>query len=323
MISGKREKMNKRSFAVVFICLVFTFSVLGAVFMVGKGKELENDPSSNRKKVVINYDTAVISYLGPEGTYTEEACKLFFDNKGSYTPCETVDDAVQELVEGRSTYAVIPQENTIGGATIDYIDVLLKTEDVSVVGEVELPISQNLLTVKGAKQEDIKTVYSHKQGILQGKDWVEDNLPGAELVEVSSTAEGARMVSEGNDPSCAAIASIGCKDVYGLDVLAEGIQKNDENKTRFYVLSKDDPAKADAGRLAFVAKGYSYELPKLMKELYSQGMKLVAIHDRPEKSKLGKYNYVIECSDSDYDDYIKVMSKSTFDFRFLGCFDCK
>ena len=245
MISGKREKMNKRSFAVVFICLVFTFSVLGAVFMVGKGKELENDLSSNRKKVVINYDTAVISYLGPEGTYTEEACKLFFDNKGSYTPCETVDDAVQELVEGRSTYAVIPQENTIGGATIDYIDVLVKTEDVSVVGEVELPISQNLLTVKGAKQEDIKTLVlgelkkvfrpeflNRVDDIIVFNKLTQDEIKqiaGKMLDTLAGRLKAMSISITFTDEAVTAIADKGFDDSYGARPLRRAIQSEIED----------------------------------------------------------------------------------------------
>ncbi len=154
-----------------------------------------------------SYSDAKISYLGPEGTYTQEACQNFFDNNSSYIPYTTVPEAVEALTSGESDYAVIPQENTIGGAVVDYVDTLIGTESVSVVGEVELPISQNLLVLPGTELSDIKTVYSHKQGIAQGKEWLSKNLPDAEVIEVSSTAEGAKMVSEGSDKSCAAIAS--------------------------------------------------------------------------------------------------------------------
>lgn len=86
---------------------------------------------------------------------------------------------VQEQEE--SDYAVIPQENTIGGAVIDYVDTLISQNEVSIVGEVELPIRQNLLGREGVELSDIQTVYSHKQGILQGADWLKKNLPQAEV----------------------------------------------------------------------------------------------------------------------------------------------
>lgn len=273
--------------------------------------------------VQIDYASANVSYLGPEGTYTQEACELFFDGQGTYLPCETVALAVQALTDGETNYAVIPQENTIGGAVTDYLDILISHPEVSVVGEVELPISQNLLVREGTELKDIKTVYSHKQGIAQGKAWLDENLPDAEVTEVSSTAEGARMVSEGDDPTCATIASAGCAKVYDLKILASDIQNNDKNKTRFYVLSKDEPATAPADRLAFIAAGPAEELPALMAEMEMQKMTLVAVHDRPCKTELGQYDYIIECSDSGYANYMKAAGKTAFQMRYLGSFDVK
>lgn len=268
-------------------------------------------------------NTARVSYLGPEGTYTQEACGVFLEGKGSCVPYETVGDAVDALVRGDSDLAVIPQENTIGGAVTDYIDILISNTEVSVVGEVELPINQNLLVLPGTESSDIKKVYSHKQGIAQGKEWLEANLPNAEVIEVSSTAEGAKMVSEGNDKSCAAIASAACADVYGLDVFAAAIQNNSSNKTRFYVLSKQQPATAKAARTAFIAQGSAGELPKLMSRINESGAALVAVHDRPLKTELGEYSYVIECSGCSYEQYMELTESTGFKMRFLGCFDVR
>ena len=264
-----------------------------------------------------------VSYLGPEGTYTQEACGVFFDKKGVFVPCASVQEAVDTLMEGESDYAVIPQENTIGGAVIDYLDVLIGQSGVSVAGEVELPISQNLLGLPGTPIGEIKKVYSHKQGIAQGKEWLKQNLPGAGVIEVSSTAEGARMVSEENDRSCAAIASAACADVYGLEILAAGIQNNDSNKTRFYVLSKEEPDVSSAQRLAFIASGSAKDLPALMSEMEKQNMTLIALHDRPRKTELGEYNYLIECSQCGYKEYKALEESGLFSFRFLGCFDVR
>lgn len=306
--------------------------VAAVLLMTGCGvrKNAENvvkkNSSSAEKTAVtadIQADAAVVSYLGPEGTYTQEACGKFFGGKGGYEPYETVTDAVAALAEGKSNYAVIPQENTIGGAVTDYVDILISQADASVVGEVELPINQNLLTIKGTELSDIKTVYSHKQGIAQGKEWLEKNLPDAEVIEVSSTAEGAKMVSEEGDKSCAAIASAACADVYGLEVSAAAIQNNDSNKTRFYVLSMQQPATADAGRTAFIASGKAELLSGIMSDIKSMGIKLVAVHDRPLKTQLGEYAYVIECAGCSYSQYSKLAENSSMDMRFLGCFDVK
>lgn len=290
--------------------------------MTGCGN-LSQTQSSKPVPVQISYESARVSYLGPEGTYTQEACGKFFDKKGTYLPYETVNDAVDALIRGESSYAVIPQENTIGGAVIDYVDILIGQTALSVIGEVELPINQNLLAVHGASLADIRKVYSHKQGIAQGKDWLDANLPGAEIIEVSSTAEGARRISEDKDPSCAAIASAACADVYGLDILAEAIQNNDSNKTRFYVLSMEEPSTEANERLAFVATGSAEDLPELMTTMDKLSMTLITIHDRPLKTELGQYYYLIECTDSDYNRYQKLTAKSPFEFRYLGSFEAR
>ena len=188
-----RHETMKRLLPALIICLL-CLSAAGC----GNSDGTRTDP---QESVQTAYKDATVSFLGPEGTYTQEACEVFFDKQGSYVPYETVPDAVKALAAGQSDYAVIPQENTIGGAVTDYLDTLITNTEVSVTGEVELPISQNLLVIPGTELSDLKTVYSHKQGIAQGKEWLEKNLPDAEVIEVSSTAEGARMVSEGKDRS--------------------------------------------------------------------------------------------------------------------------
>ncbi len=272
-------------------------------------------------QVAQDYGGATVSFLGPGGTYTQEACGVFFNKQGSYEPYETVSDAVDALESGASEYAVIPQENTIGGAVTDYVDIVIAHDSLSVVGEVELPINQNLLVLPGAKLEDIQTVFSHKQGIAQGKEWIEKNIPDAEVIEVSSTAEGAKMVSESDDKTVAAIASAACADVYHLELLASAIQENGNNKTRFYVLSKDLPLTAKAQRLAFIASGSAKDLAPLMKSMENLNMTLITVHDRPLKTELGEYSYIMECTDCSYEDYLKLEDKSAMELRFLGCFN--
>ena len=317
----KRMDMFKKfkSFRVLAAMVLAAVVMLAAMMMAGCSAQ----ESADTIPVNIDYDNAVVSYLGPVGTYTEAACGTFFDQKGSYVPYKTVDEAVQALCDGESTYAVIPQENTIGGAVTDYLDTLISRPEVSVVGEVELPIDQNLLVLSGTELSGIKTVYSHKQGIAQGKEWLEQNLPDAEVIEVSSTAEGARMVAEGNDKTCAAIASSGAAAVYDLEILAPNIQNNDKNKTRFYVLSTEQAATAEADRMAFVVTGGADELPDLMDVMEDEDVTLVAIHDRPLKTELGQYSYVIECAGMDYDEYEKLTKDSDFEFRYLGSFSVK
>ena len=288
-----------------------------------KDKDLKKLFKNSMKEYDSLYEkySDTVSYLGPVGTYTQEACEKFFDKNTNLVPYKTVSEAVQALTRGQSRYAVIPQENTIGGAVTDYVDILISNTDVSVVGEIELPIRQNLLVVPGTKLSDIKTVYSHKQGIAQGAEWLKKNLPNADVIEVSSTAEGARLVSLSKDKAYAAIASAGSAEVYGLEILAASIQGNENNKTRFYVLSNAEPSTEKGKRLVFIAKGSAKNLPELLSSMKENGMTLVTIHDRPLKTVLGEYYYVIECEDCNYSDYQTLTKTKGFEFRYLGSFD--
>ncbi len=264
-----------------------------------------------------------VSYLGPEGTYTQEACETFFGEKVSLLPYPAAPGAVSALLSDEADYAVIPQENTIGGAVNDYLDLVIGNRDVSVAGEVELPISQNLLVLPGTSLGDIKTVYSHPQAIAQSEEWRKEHLPDARVIEVSSTAEGASVVAKSGDRTCAAVASAGCAPLYGLEILARDIQNSDSNKTRFYVLTLKAPGEQKADRFAFVAEGNAKDLPALMKKIQNRKITLVAIHDRPRKTGLGEYRYLIEC-EGGYRDYRKlVKGLDAFEFRYLGSFSVR
>ena len=131
------------------------------------------------------------------------------------------------------------------------------------------------------------------------------------------------MVAEGKDPSCAAIAAAACAQVYQLEILAAGIQNNENNKTRFYVLSMQPPPTAAAERLAFVAMGEAEALPELLAGMERENVRLVALHDRPMKTELGAYCYLIECADCSYESYRALTGTEGFRFRFLGCFDAE
>ena len=300
--------------------LIYIFVICASISSFARTEQIFVKPQTKTK---VSCNCAIVSYLGPEGTYTQEACEKFFGKQGTFLPFKTVNDAVKALINGESSFAVIPQENTIGGPVIDYVDRLIAQTELSVVGEVELPINQNLLAKNGTKLSDIKKVYSHKQGIAQGKNWLNKYIPNAEVIEVSSTAEGAKIVSEGNNIFCAAIASVACAKVYNLNILAEKIQINDNNKTRFYVLSKNKPSILPSDRLAFIAIGSAKDLPNLMSKMEEQKMELLAIHDRPLKTLLGQYYYLIECSNSSYLKYKKLTNNSPFKFRYLGSFNVR
>ena len=266
---------------------------------------------------------AVVSYLGPAGTYTEQAAELLFSQSTQLQPRATVAEALDDVMEGRADYAVIPQENTIGGPVYDYLDEVLNREGLSVHGEVELPIRQALLAPEGTALADIRTVYSHKQGIAQGSAWLKEHLPDAEVVEVSSTAEGARLAAEEADGSAAAIASTQAARVYGLSVLAESIQQNDNNVTRFYLVSTR-PGADTGDRMVFSAAGPADALPGLLRSMEEHSLTLVALHDRTAKTTLGSYVWLVECSGGGKAEFAHLETENSgLTLRYRGAFQKK
>ena len=267
-------------------------------------------------------EAARVSYLGPEGTYTEEAAQFWFQNDEELIPEETVNDAVSAVQNGEADFAVIPQENTVGGAVVNYVDALIAADDTYVVGEVVLPISQTLMGVPGTELSEIQTVCSHAQGLTQSAAWREQNLPDAGTQEMDSTAAAASYVAEQKDPTIAAVAAPGAAALYGLEVLAENVQITDANKTRFYVLSETPLEEDGLTNAVFVATCDGSQIDDIILALHENDLEMVSIHDRPEGSSLGRYHYLIEVKSEEgiSGEQIYAVCEAQ-DLRFAGCFD--
>ena len=264
---------------------------------------------------------ASVSYLGPQGTYTEEAARFFFPDTAALSPRETVPEAIADVADGTADYAVIPQENTLGGAVTGYVDALIAEERVFVVGEVILPISQTLMGLPGASLEDIRVVCSHAQGLAQSAAWRKEHLPDADAREMASTAAAASYVAETGDRTIAAVAAPGAAELYGLAVLAENVQITNANKTRFYILAAAPLQEEAQTQLAFVATCEADWLGEILMELHDAGLELVTLHDRPEGSRLGAYHYLVEAKDEKgiTEKQLEIVREIP-EVRFLGCF---
>lgn len=243
---------------------------------------------------------ASIGYLGPAGTFTEEVTKKYFTDtaKNTYTPGKNIADTLQLLSDGKVEYAVVPKENSLGGVVYMYLDQVLGNDKFVVVQELNLPIRQQLFSLPDAQLSDIKTVYSHPQGIAQARTWLNRNLPNAKLIETSSTAEGVRLVEEKQDKSIAAIAGPQAGEIYKVKTLAEDTQITRKNVTRFLVvkLSEQDKIEVKGQKAMVYVKIQPEDLITVLDKLSKGGYSLTAIHDRPAKTVIGEYNYVLELS---------------------------
>ena len=175
-----------------------------------------------------------VCFLGPEGTFSQVAAKAKFGDSADYLAVRGVDAIFHDVARGDADYGVVPIENSSEGGIADTLEMFMDS-DLKVCAEITLPVHHHL--VGKCPIQDIQSIYSKQQPFGQCKRWLSDNMGHAELVEVSSTAEAARIASQ--EPNVAAIAHEGSAAIYGLSILAQAIEDWSHNMTRFLVISKE------------------------------------------------------------------------------------
>jgi chorismate mutase/prephenate dehydratase len=177
-----------------------------------------------------------VAYLGPAGTFSEEAALGFFGSSIVRVPCASVDEVFRTTTAGAADFGVVPVENSTEGMVARSLDQFLVTP-LFIIGETSLFVRHNLLR-KTNSMEGISAVLAHPQALAQCHMWLNDHLPHAERRPVASNAEGARLASL--DPNLAAIASTRAGSEYGLHVVSPAIQDDANNRTRFAIITHPD-----------------------------------------------------------------------------------
>ena len=176
-----------------------------------------------------------IAYQGEIGAYSEAAA-MKFHAAADTVPCQSFDDVFAAVAGGTVTHGILPVENSIGGTIHRNYD-LLAEHDLSIIGEVELLVEHCLLAYAGTTREALRRVYSHPQALAQCEQFLR-TLQGVEIVATYDTAGSAKLIRGGALRDTGAVASARAGDVFGLEVLAKGIQDYAANITRFVVVSK-------------------------------------------------------------------------------------
>ena len=181
-----------------------------------------------------------IAIQGIRGSFHELAVQKYFDGPFEAVECDTFKILFDTLRNNEADYAVMAIENTVAGTILPNY-AMLRDSRLEIIGEVYLRIKQNLMVLPGVKIEDIKEVYSHPMAIMQCLDFFEQ-YPQIRLVEAMDTAGSARDIADKNLRQAGAIASSIAADIYNLSIIAEGIETNKKNFTRFLVLQDRDKA---------------------------------------------------------------------------------
>ncbi|MDO5654279.1 MAG: prephenate dehydratase [Brachymonas sp.] len=173
-----------------------------------------------------------VAYLGPQGTFSEQAAEAFFGVSIDHVPCASFDEVFEATASGRAAFGVVPMENSTEGVVARSLDLFL-TSPLHIIGETDLLIRHNLLR-KHNDLTGIEAVYAHPQALAQCQKWLNTHLPDAERHAAASNAEGARLAAE--NPAWAAIASERAGRRFGLHLVAPSIQDETYNRTRFAVM---------------------------------------------------------------------------------------
>ncbi len=230
-----------------------------------------------------------VAYLGPEGTFTQQAALRHFGQSARCVSMPAIDDVFREVESGAANYGVVPVENSTEGVVSHTLDSFMGSS-LNICGEVVLRIHHHLLCGQGAKRDQISRVYSHAQSLAQCRKWLDAHWPGVERIAVSSNAEAARRVQ--NEPHAAAIAGHMAIELYDLRVLAENIEDQPDNSTRFLIIGRDPiPASGeDKTSLMVAMRNKPGSLHKLLAPFHCYGIDLTRIETRPARN--GGWNYV-------------------------------
>jgi len=239
--------------------------------------------------------TVRIAFQGESGAYSEAAA-LRFNSAADVVPCETFEEVFSTVESSKIGYGILPIENSIGGSIHRNYDLLVQHE-LPIVGEVMLRVTHQLLAVPGAKLEDVKRIYSHPQALAQCERFLH-SLSGVEIVATYDTAGSAKLIRDQNARDAAAIASARAGELFGLSVLASGIQDFDENITRFLIVSRSATplGEPDKTSLVFTLHNDPGALFKALSVFALRNIDLTKLESRPIRGRAFEYLFYADIS---------------------------
>ncbi|NLG87805.1 MAG: prephenate dehydratase [Clostridiaceae bacterium] len=264
---------------------------------------------------------STIGYYGLPGSYCEEAAIEYFGRIFSGKSYQTFDEVISALSSGEIDIGVLPIENSSTGTITEVID-LIRDNNVYIVGEHILAIRHNLLALPGAKLSDIKTVYSHVQGLEQSAHFLKKYA--WEQIIYKSTANSAKLVRDLGDKTNAAIASSRCAEVYGLEILVPDIHYNKNNYTRFILVGRELVVNKACDKISIVMDiahkpGALYNVLRLFNE---QNINIMKIESRPIIERPWEYLFFFDFEGNLENERVKILLESlkniSHQFRLLG-----
>jgi chorismate mutase/prephenate dehydratase len=235
-----------------------------------------------------------VAYLGPEGTFTQQAVHKQFGHSVRGLPLISIEEVFHEVEAGTADFGVVPIENSSEGTVNSTLDMFL-TSPLAICGEVELRIHHNLLGQMSAL-DGVQRVCAHLQALAQCRGWLTEYLPGVERVAVSSNAEGARRARD--EDGTAAIAPMAAAEVYGLNVLVPEIEDRPDNTTRFLVIGRKTFPSSGQDKTTLLVSAAHTDAPgalfRLLEPFARHGISMTRIESRPSRRRKWDYVFFID-----------------------------
>ncbi|GAB2518329.1 prephenate dehydratase [Microbulbifer agarilyticus] len=233
------------------------------------------------------------AYLGPEGTFTQQAALKHFGHSAVSKPLAAIDEVFREVEAGAVNYGVVPVENSTEGVVNHTLDNFM-TSNLKICGEVEMRIHQHLMISDITRKDSITRIYSHAQSLAQCRKWLDSYYPNVERVAVASNAEAAKRVK--GEWNAAAIAGDMAADMYGLKILNEKIEDRPDNSTRFLIIgSQEVPSSGDDKTSLMVSmRNEPGALHDLLVPFQNHNIDLTRVETRPSQSSNWTYVFFID-----------------------------
>ncbi|MCX8125704.1 MAG: prephenate dehydratase [Dehalococcoidia bacterium] len=233
-----------------------------------------------------------VAFQGERGSYSEEAVVRFF-GEAELMPCLVLSDVFKAVSTGQAAFGVVPVENSQAGSINESYDLLLNYP-LNIYGEVFVRVSHCLLALPGEKIGSIKTIYSHPQAIAQSEDFL--RRLNVEIVPTYDTAGSAKMIREKQLKGAAAIASRNAARIYGLEILAEHIETNPNNYTRFVVISEERAKRAEKNKtsIVFAVRNVPGALYSVLGAFANRSINLTKLESRPRRDRPWEYIFYVD-----------------------------
>jgi prephenate dehydratase len=266
-----------------------------------------------------------LAFLGPSGTYTEEAA-LLYDPAAELRPFPNITAVGKAVASGETPEGVVPIENSIEGSVNFTLDLLVSEGSLYIRNEMVLPIEHYLMGKPGTQMEDVQVVYSHPQALAQCREYLESKFGNAVSSASLSTAQAVGDAIASDIPA-AAIAPRRSAELYNAEILDSAIQDVAANVTRFVVLAKSDhaPTGNDKTSMFFTFdEDVPGQLYTVMGEFAERGINLGKIESRPTKRSLGQYIFLVDCDghrqDSLLGEVLQAVDERVSTLRVMGSY---